>query len=191
MNDKNLDRKRLEMTDGKITLRPYRMSDIELTYQAIKESVAEMSPWLPFAHGGYAIKETRDYLKRRPGEWKRGISYEFAIFDAKDGTLLGGCGLNRIEKITRSANLGYWVRTSRTGQGVAPAATLLLAKWGFATLKLLRIEILVATDNQRSLRVAEKAGAKREGVLRNRLIIRDKTHDAVMHSLIPGDIKEP
>jgi len=46
----------------------------------------------------------------------------------------------------------------------------------------------VATGNTRSLRVAEKAGAQREGFLRNRLLIQDKAHDAVMHSLIPQDL---
>jgi RimJ/RimL family protein N-acetyltransferase len=35
--------------------------------------------------------------------------------------------------------------------------------------------------------VAEKAGAKREGVLRNRLIVRENVLDAVMWSLIPQD----
>jgi len=33
---------------------------------------------------------------------------------------------------------------------------------------------------------AEKAGATREGILRNRLVVRDKVYDAVMFSLIPG-----
>ena len=184
----NLDRKKQELTDGKITLRPYRKEDIEATYKAIRESLAELSPWLPFAHKDYSLRETREWMKKRPGEWKKGTTYDFGIFDAKDGTLLGGCGLNQVLKLNRSANLGYWVRTSRTGEGTAAAAARLLAKWGFETLKLLRIEILVATDNARSLRAAEKAGAKREGMLRNRLILHEKAHDAVMHSLIPGEV---
>lgn len=188
MNDIKLDRKKIELTDGKITLRPYRKSDVNSMYQAIRESIKEVGAWLPFAHDDYSIKESRAWAKKRPKEWKKGTIYDFAILDAKDGTIIGGCGLNNIDKIHRYANLGYWVRTSRMGQGVAPAATLLLAKWGFEALKLVRIEILVATGNERSLRVAAKAGAKREGVLRNRLSIRDKAYDAVMHSLIPGDI---
>jgi ribosomal-protein-serine acetyltransferase len=88
----------------------------------------------------------------------------------------------------KCANLGYWVRTGYTGRGVATTATLLLAKWGFEVLELKRIEIVVAVGNDRSLRVAEKVGAKREGILRNRITGRDKVHDAVMHSLIPGEI---
>jgi ribosomal-protein-serine acetyltransferase len=188
MSENNLDRKKLELTDGKIILRPYRTVYIEATYKAIRESLAELSPWLPFAHKDYSVKESRDWIKKRPGEWKKGTSYDFAIFDVKDGTIIGGCGLNNIHKMDRCANLGYWVRTSRTGQGVAPAATLLLAKWGFAALNLNRIEILVATGNARSLRVAEKVGAKREGVLRNRINAHGKIHDGVMHSLIPSDM---
>ncbi len=184
-----LDRKKVALTDGMILLRPYRMSDVDSMYQAIRESIKEVGAWLPFAHENYSIKESKSWLKKRPGDWKKGVNYDFGIFDAKDGTLIGGCGLNGIEKMNRHANLGYWVRTSRIGQGIAPAATRLLAKWGFDVLKLNRIEVLVAVDNERSLRAAAKTGAKREGVLRNRINVRDKMHDAVMHSLIPDDFK--
>jgi hypothetical protein len=37
--------------------------------------------------------------------------------------------------------------------------------------------------------VAEEAGAGREGVLRNRLILGGQVHDAVMHSLVPEDLR--
>jgi len=187
MNDIKPDRNKVELTDGKILLRPYRMNDVNSLFQAVRESIKEMGPWLPFAHENYAIKESKDWIKKAPANWKKGTIYDFAIFDAKDGTLIGGCGLSEIVKMHRHANLGYWVRTSRMGQGMAPAATRLLAKWGFDVLKLNRIEIVVAVGNERSLRAAAKAGAKREGVLRNRLAISGKAYDAVMHSLVPED----
>lgn len=188
MGNTKPDRKKTELNDGRIVLRPYRNEYVKATYQAIKESITDLAPWLPFAHEDYSLKETRAWVKSRPAEWKKGASYEFAIFDAGDGTIIGGCGLNGISEVGKSANLGYWVRTGYTGKGIAPAATLLLAKWGFEVLNLNRIEILVAVDNTRSLRVAEKAGAKREGILRNRITVRDKAYDAVMHSFIPGEI---
>ena len=188
MGDVKLDRKKLELTDGKIILRPYRMEYVDKAYQAINESRAEISVWLPFAQEGYSIKDSRDWIKKRPQCWKKGIEYEFAIFDAEGDTIIGGCGLNGISKESRKANLGYWVRTSYTGRGVAAAATKLLARWGFEALKLKRIEIVVAVGNERSLRVVEKVGAKREGVLRNRINIHEKMHDAVMYSLIPGEV---
>lgn len=101
---------------------------------------------------------------------------------------MGGCGLNRVDNVNKRANLGYWVRTGRTSQGAATTATLLLARWGLKEIGLNRIEILVATGNNPSLRVAEKVGARREGVLRKRIVVGDKVYDAVMFSLVRGDI---
>ena len=71
---------------------------------------------------------------------------------------------------------------------MATSATFLLARFGFDELKLNRIEIVVAIENKPSQRVAEKAGATQEGVLRKRLVVRDRVYDAVMYSLIPEDI---
>ncbi len=188
MYDTDINPKKIKISDGKLVLRPYCSRDIPELYKAIRESLVELSPWLPFAHKDYSEKETHDWIKRRPKDWKKGISYEFSILDTESGMIIGGCGLNGVDSINRRANLGYWVRTSHLGQGVASNATRLLAKWGFETLKLKRIEILVDTRNQRSLRVAERVGAKKEGILRNRLTLYDNAYDAVMHSLIPGDI---
>jgi ribosomal-protein-serine acetyltransferase len=186
--DKIPDRKTTRLTDGRILLRPSEKNDADNLYAAVRESLKELGLWMPWAHPGYSIKETREWLKKKPDEWKRGISFDFAVFSADGGKFLGGCGINDIDYAYGKANLGYWVRTSETGRGVATAVTLMLAKWGFKVIKLSRIEICVAMENTRSLRVAEKAGAKREGVLRNRLTIGDARHDAVMHSLIPGEV---
>ena len=182
------DYKSILLSDGKITLRPSLMSDAEPLYQAIFESIAEIRPWLTFAHEGYSIRETKDFLRERPTGWKKDTEYAFNIIDSGDGSITGGCGFSGIDKENGRANLGYWVRTSRTGEGIATSATLLLAKWGFMVVKLNRIEILASTGNKASQRVAEKAGAQREGVMRNRLKIGDDLHDAVMYSLIPRDI---
>ena len=87
------------------------------------------------------------------------------------------------------ANLGYWVRTSRTGQGIATAAARLVAEFGFAELRFTRLEIVAAVRNIASQRVAEKVGATREGIERNRHVVHGRIHDAVMYSLIPDDLK--
>ncbi|GAI57617.1 unnamed protein product, partial [marine sediment metagenome] len=99
-----------------------------------------------------------------------------------------GCGLNHIDYKNRIANIGYWVRTSRTKRDVASAAVRLLAQFGFKKLKLNRIEVKAAVGNKASQRVAEKIGAKREGILRNRMVVRDRVYDMVMFSLIPEDL---
>lgn len=180
--------KDLQLTSGLILLRPYRPSDANHLYEAVRESIAECSVWMPWCHADYSIEEAKSWLKLRPEAWENALEYEFAITDSRDASYLGACGLNHISRENRSANLGYWVRTSRIRQGIATTATLLLARFGFNELKLNRIEILAATGNEASQRVAEKIGAIREGVLRNRLVVRDKMYDMVMFSLIASDL---
>ncbi len=181
--------KKQVLTDGKVILRPFEKQDTELLYEAIRESKEELMPWLQFCHPDYSIEEARLWLSGRDEDWKAGKDYSFAIIDAGSGTLVGGCGFNHIIDEYKMANLGYWVRTSWAGRGIATAVVLLLAKFGFGELKLNRIEIMADVENKKSQRVAEKTGAVREGVLRNRLLIHGQVRDVILFSLIPEDIK--
>jgi ribosomal-protein-serine acetyltransferase len=178
----------VEFTDGRILIRPCDLKDAQRVYEAVRESIDEVSPWAPWCHPEYSIEDARTWLASLPDAWSNGTDYDFAVVDVHDGSFLGGCGLNQFNQVNNLANLGYWTRTSRTGQGIATAAVRLLARFGFEALKLKRIEIVAAVDNKASQRVAEKAGATREGVLRSRCVVRDRVDDAVMFSLLPEDI---
>jgi RimJ/RimL family protein N-acetyltransferase len=102
--------------------------------------------------------------------------------------LLGGVGLNFINRVHQFANLGYWTRTSASGKGIASQAARLVALFGLEQLGLQRIEIVAALPNLASQRVAEKIGAVREGVLRKRLRIRGEAEDAILFSLVREDL---
>jgi len=56
-------------------------------------------------------------------------------------------------------------------------------------LGLNRVEIVVATENKASIRVAEKIGALREGILRKRIVVRDNVYDAFIFSIISDDFR--
>lgn len=178
-----------ELTDGVVSLRPFTTEDLDELYEAVRESVAELQPWVPWCHADYSIEETRQWLSLRDGALQSGTEYGFRISDSRTGRLLGGAGLNQINGSYRAANLGYWVRTSAAGRGVATRAARLVARFGFEELSLIRIEIVAAFGNAASQRVAEKVGAVREGVMRKALFIHNVAHDAVLTSLIAEDIK--
>lgn len=181
-------KKDIALASGIILLRPYGEDDAQRVHEAAMESVGEAGKWLPWCHAGYTLKDSRNWIKMNGEAWEKGTAYEFAVMDYPTGGYLGGCGLNHVDTAYKTANLGYWIRTGRTGQGAAPAAALLLARFGFEALRLNRIEIIVAVENAASRRVAEKIGAKREGILRSRIPLKDGVHDAVMFSLIPQDL---
>jgi len=180
--------KDIQLKSDLVLLRSYQSSDITQIYEAVYESLNELLPWMYWCHPEYSIDETRQYVESRPDAWENGTEYAFAITDSRDGHFLGGCSLTIVHRVHGLAEIGYWVRSSQTKQGIATTAATLLARFGFNNLGLNRIEILTATGNKASQRVSEKVGAVREGVLINRLVVRDRVYDAVMFSLIPQDL---
>jgi len=175
-------------SDELILIRPYRPSDVDNLYEAARESINQVYRWLPWCHPLYSIEESIDWIRSRSSAWEHGKEYSFVIEDAVTGKFLGGTGINEINSIHKSGNLGYWVRSTETGRGVASAATLLTAVLAFEQLHLHRVEIIAAVKNLASQRVAEKAGAMREGILRRRLLINGNHHDAIIYSLLPEDL---
>jgi hypothetical protein len=73
---------------------------------------------------------------------------------------------------------------------VATEAAILVAQFGFQELGLRRVEIVTGVENSASRRVAEKASAHFEGILRRRIKLGDRNIDAAMYSLIPEDLWE-
>lgn len=172
------------LTDGVITLRRYSLEDAADLHTAGLESVAEVYPWLPWCRPGYTLEEAASWITGEVRAWEEGRNYEFVI-RTQEGAHVGAVGLNGLHHVKGMANLGYWVRSSQTGRGYASRAARLLAEFGLQELKLKRVEIVACVTNLASIKVAEKAGAFREGILRNRIQLHGKSHDAVMHSLIP------
>lgn len=168
-----------------VAIRPYAAEDAQALWAAAHESRPEVFPWLEWCHPDYSLADAKEWCNGRAALAAAGQEYSFVI-STPEGEFLGGCGLNQINKIHRIANLGYWVRTSATGRGVATEAVRQLCRFAFANTDLVRLEIVCALGNERSQRVAEAAGAVREGVLRSRLWVHGRAVDAVMYSLIRG-----
>jgi ribosomal-protein-serine acetyltransferase len=178
----------LELSNDKLRLRPLRETDVDALFAAVEESIDELEVWMPWCADGYTRDSALAFTSGQEPAWCEGREYSFAIIDRPSGKLLGGCGLNHFDWQNGRANMGYWVRNSARGCGVAPSAARLVAEFGFRVLQLDRIEIVAATENLASQRVAEKIGAMREGVARKRYRVGPSVHDAVVLSLVREDL---
>ena len=175
------------MDEDDVFLRPYRPDDVEPVFAAIRESIEELSRWMPWCHPGYSIDDTRAWIEHCGVARARGSEFHFVVED-RSGAFLGTCGLNQMRTEHRMANLGYWVRTSAAGRGVATRAVRRLADFAFRETELVRLEIVVALDNFSSMRVAEKSAAIREGISHKRLRLHGRSEDAVVYALVrPGE----
>jgi len=178
----------LTLVDEVLLLRPWQTKDAEDLFDAVRSSVASVGRWLPWCHADYGLDEAGAWISHCQDGWSRGEHIAFAIFDRQTGGLLGSAGLNQRNRLHRSASLGYWIRQSRHGEGIAARAATLVARFGFEQWGLVRIEIIVLPDNHASRRTAEKTGAHFEAIARQRLWANGQAHDAAVYGLTPADL---
>ncbi len=174
----------MELTDGDLRLHTPTDADAPSIVAAVQASLAELSPWLPWA--------TEDYDKALARQWIRGdldpTEHGFVVI-APGGEVVGCCGLNQVSRINNNANLGYWLRSDCTGRGWATACTQLIAQYGIEDVGLHRLEIVMSVENGPSRRVAERAGAEYEGVRRGALQLHGRYHDAHCFSIVADDLR--
>ena len=175
------------LTGNGIVVRPHEADDIAPMFAAIGESTATVGRWMSWCNPGYSLHDATAWFERSAKAWATDGDREFGIFDAASREVLGCVGINQINRLNNFANMGYWVRSSREGQGVASTAARLASGYAFAELGLARIEIVVLPDNTASRRVAEKIGAHFECLARNRLQFKGTTRDAAMYSLVRAE----
>ena len=177
----------IKLTDNIVTLRPFEFGEENELHKAVQESLTELKPWMSWANESYSSEVAANFIAITRAQWSNGGMYAFAISDPQRGNILGGCSLSHIHPVYHFCNLGYWVRTSRHGEGIAARATKLIGQFAFEKVKLIRAEIVMAVGNEYSKRVAEKVGAHYEGILLNRMVVGKNIYDAHMYSLVPSD----
>jgi RimJ/RimL family protein N-acetyltransferase len=153
---------------------------------AVRESLAELSPWMPWAHENYSETDAAAWVETMREASTSGTGYAFAVLDPA-GRYAGTTSISRVNVVDGVANLGYWIRTSLVGRGLASTAVRQLVTWTLANTLLNRLEIVVAVGNLRSQRVAERLGAHRDAVLQKRIILDGLPTDAVLYSILRPD----
>ncbi|MBL8577453.1 MAG: GNAT family N-acetyltransferase [Mesorhizobium sp.] len=153
------------------------------------ESRSFLEPWEPsWASDELDRSAWRYRLRRYREDYSRGQAIPFFIFEKISGKLLGGVTLGNIRHgVSRSGHIGYWIGEKHAGQGYMLEAIELLAKHAFGTMRLHRIEAACIPGNRRSVRVLEKAGFTREGLLRSYLKINGTWQDHYLYALIADD----
>lgn len=180
-----------EIANAELQLRPLDEADAPALVEAVQESRTSVGRWMSWATADYGLPAALSWIAACRAGRADGSSHEFGIWRRSDGRLLGVAGLNQFNPVNHFCNLGYWVRASAQRQGVAVAAVGLLRPLAFETLGLTRLEIVVAVGNQPSAAVAQRVGARLEGIARHRLWLHGQPVDAWLHGLVPSDSATP
>lgn len=173
------------MLRGKlVTLRAVEESDLPLLHKWINdpEVTQQLLVYLPIP-----LKNEQEWFERIR---KQQDSVHFAITDRKSGRLLGICSLEGIHPADQKATFGIFLGDRRSwGKGYGTEAARLPLAYGFDTLNLHWVSSSAFAYNDRSLRMHERLGFKREGVAREDVYRKGRYRDRVLFGLLRAKFK--
>ena len=157
-------------------------TDVEEVTAAVQASRPEIAEWMDWAHAEYDRTDAITWASASWQGWNAGTAFEFVMRLADDGAVVGTIGLN--QRRGHMANLGFWVHTAHTGQGLCTAATRRLARAAFDDLGLSRVYLRHIVGNVASGRVAVKVGFQLEGRVRNAIVHHGEPVDMLQYGLV-------
>lgn len=172
------------LDDGVIRLEPLREQHLEgLAALGQDPLVAQNTrvpePWPE----GFERKWLELYEQGRRDGKREG----YAVVDVETGAFLGIAGVVDIHPDANQGEIGYALAPEARGRGLATRAVELVTSYALDELGLERVELQIATGNDASIRVAEKCGYTREGVLRSLYVKPGRRGDFVIYSKLPAD----
>jgi RimJ/RimL family protein N-acetyltransferase len=170
---------------ARLELREYGGGDAGLVHEVLASGVPEALPPGAPAAPGAVVAWLADRARWSHGE---GTSLHLMMLDRSLGRIVGSIGLFHADWAVRSAEIGYGVRTDLRGKGYATEALAALARWVLTEGGIQRAWLTANTDNVASVRVAEKAGFRREGTLRRAGLEDDGLHDQALFALLDDEL---
>jgi RimJ/RimL family protein N-acetyltransferase len=126
--------------------------------EAVRDSLAELRQWMSWAQTMPTTGTLRDVLRQGQLDFDADRSWEYAIFDRRSEQPIGGAGVHGSDRPDRF-EIGYWVRTDRTGEGIATAAARSLVDAAFAHLsEAAALAIRMDQANRASAAIPPKLG---------------------------------
>ncbi len=173
------------VTTRRLLMRRFTRGDSDALTEAVRSSIRELNAWLPWAHLGYARDDASGYIRESISAWREGRAYDYTIRSHADPARhVGNISIWPVSRMGRSGEIGYWIRSDAVGTGLATEATARIATVGFENLGFHKINLRIAEGNRPSERVAEKLGFRRDGILRDELLIRGQWTDHTLYSLL-------
>jgi [ribosomal protein S5]-alanine N-acetyltransferase len=170
----------LRLEGDRVILRDWRDEDAPALEQVCGEwDVCAFTsvPW------SYSEAGALEWIERQRAKRAAGTVLALAIQGRDDDRPLGNVNLARLDDADGEAAIGYWLVPEARGRGLVTAAASLLIDWGLHEHGLERIEFAILPENIPSQRVAERLGARPEGIRRRSHEAQGRTWDMTIWSI--------
>jgi len=143
---------------GPIELRRWRRGSVEALAPAIAVSFSELRRWMAWAQEMPTPEELLSVLEAGEAAFETDQEWDYTVHELASDSLVGGAGLHRRDG-SDMVDIGYWIRSDRTGMGYATAAAKALTEAAFTLVPgVERVEIHMDRANEASAAVPRKLG---------------------------------
>lgn len=168
----------------RIRLRGFREDDLGDFYAVHSDPVVNRYWSFP---AWTDTSQARDYFASAIGGRDADRMLCWAIAEPDSDRLIGATTLFAINRAQGRAEVGYALRASHWGRGLAQEAVQLVLGHAFDALALRRIEADIDPRNAGSCRLVECMGFVREGLLRDRWQVDGEVSDSAIYGLLATD----
>ena len=109
------------------------------------------------------------------------------FIEKKDGTKVGFIGTHLFGEL----EIGYALIPAERSKGYCTEAVKIIVDYLFMSKEIVRTQAATNLENKASQRVLEKAGFKKEGVVRKGLFLWGKRADLCLYGILREEWKEP
>lgn len=158
----------------RVSIRYQQIGDAKRFYEILNSPNFTYFPVKP-----KTIKEEREFLRKNKVWREERVWFNFTIL--YDDEVVGAVGIHIETHRPYCGEVGYFVDEALWGKGIAVEAVRLIEEFAFDELDIIRIEINMLKPNKASDRVAIKAGYRKEGIARNKLMLNGEGHDCYVY----------
>ncbi len=176
---------RLINVSASLVARPADLAYAEALADFVQRNNDHLRRYLPAVSAIDSLDKARLHLAEAAGRAARNEVLEWYLF--ANGDLCGAIRLNKIETLNRKVSIAYLLGADYQGRGFATLCVRTFLRHCFDDLGMNRVELTCATDNLRSVGVAERAGFVREGVLRQAEWLDGKAVDHYVYGILRSD----
>ncbi len=159
-------------------------------HDAVRASLPELEEWLPWAIG-YERSVAQRFIRDSASAWNDARAFDFAIrLHEEPDFHVGNISVWPISPANRVGEIGYWIRSDLTGEGIGAEVTARTIQIGFEELDYHKIALRIAVGNERSDRIAKRLGFTLEGTLRDEVKVGGTWLDHTTWSLLENEWPE-
>jgi len=169
----------MELDCGKCKIRSWRLEDAQslVCYANNLKVWRNLRDRFPYP---YTPDEAQKWLTHAVS-----VDPEVDLAIEFNGEAVGGIGFTLGSDVERhSAEVGYWLGEGFWGRGIATAVLHGATRWAIAKFNLRRVFAVPFSDTIGSIRVLEKVGFVREGVMRCAAVKDGQVKDQILYALV-------